>query len=72
MADLRRLNRTRIRFAWRPLSDTGGSATLEYALLIFVISVMAGFVLPTFGISIVTLFDQLSAAIDAVVASLND
>ena len=45
---------------------------MEYALLVFVISVMAGFILPTFGISIFTLFDQLSAAIDAVVASLKD
>ena len=78
MADLRSLERNpalgprarRARRPWRPLSDTQGGATLEYALLIFVISTMIGFVLPHFGLSLMALFDHLTAIIEAVTASL--
>ena len=73
MADLRKLDQaipTAPRRRWRPFSDTRGGATLEYALVVFVVSTLVGFVLPHFGISIMALVEQVTAVIDAVVSGI--
>ena len=73
MADLRSLAPTppkRDRRRWRPFSDSRGGATLEYALVVFVVSTVIGFVLPQFGISIVALLEQVTAIVDGVVSRI--
>ncbi len=73
MADLRKLDEAipaEPRRPWRPFSDTRGGATLEYALVVFVVSTLVGFVLPHFGISIMALVEQVTAVIDAVVSGI--
>lgn len=73
MADLRSLGQAappKPRRRCRPLSDTRGGATLEYALVVFVASTLVGFVLPQFGVSIFALLEQVTAIIDGVVAGI--
>ena len=71
MADVRGLRRPALRRRrWRPVSDTDGGSTLEYALVVFVASTIVGFVLPHFGISLMALIEHLTAVMDAIAASL--
>lgn len=54
----------------RPLKDTGGATHLEYALVVFVASVVVGFVLPLIGIPVLSLYSEATDTIAAVLRDL--
>ena len=46
-------------------ADSGGTTTIEYALIIFIVSLAIGFLLPEMGLSIQEIFTGVTSTIDA-------
>ncbi len=45
--------------------DDGGTTTIEYGLIIFIVSLAIGFLLPEMGLSIQEIFAGVTSTIDA-------
>ncbi len=45
--------------------DDGGTTTIEYALIIFIVSLAIGFLLPQMGVSVQEIFEGVTSTIDA-------
>lgn len=53
----------------RLIPDTGGATAIEYALIIFIVTLAIGFLLSAMGASIQGIFDGISSKISAGVAA---
>ena len=69
MAGIRGLGQASTKREQRPrrlLTETRASVALDYALVVFVVSLIAGFALPILGVPILDIYDDIMEAIDSL------